>query len=333
MQRILLTLTGLLLLFLFWLLRPDDSPPVVTIPANLPELNFTVEAAGDAVRRSELRAGPLKADNHARIVWNPEYRNRKAPCSLVYIHGFTASYGEGSPFHVRTARELGCNLYVARLHGHGLRTDEPLRNMNPDSLIADAAEALAIGNLIGDRVILTGNSMGGILAMHLAAEHPESVDVLVLLAPLLDFASPTSYLFDKTWGQRLMQLILREPYLREPPDNDDHARYWYNFFHIESLMQLTAMKKKLLADDPATRIRQPVFTGYYYKDEWEQDEIVSVSTIQEMEYRLATSEASREFRAFPDIDSHVITSAYRTTHHGAVSEAVISFLKANLPDG
>ncbi len=332
LRRILFTLAGLFLLFLVWLLRPGDPPPVITLPPPIPGVGFSVEDADDAIRRRELAAGPLRPDNHARIVWNGDHRNRKAPCSIVYLHGFSASYGEGSPVLPRLSRDLGCHLYISRLHGHGLRTSDPLSAMQPDSLIADAARALAIGHLLGEKVILIGNSMGGLLALHLAGSHPERVDALVLFAPLLDFATPASRLFDKTWAQRLYRLIMGEPYIRFVPDNDGHARYWYSFYHLGSMAVLQSMRRELVDDSLYARITQPVFTGYYYKDDKNQDQIVSVSAIREMEVRLGTPPQQRDFHAFPDAEAHVITSSYRAREYDQVHAAVSGFLRRQLAD-
>ncbi len=330
LRRIFLTLFGLLALFLLWLFRPGDPLPEVTMPSGIPDPGFTVETAEEAVRRRELASGPLRPDNHARIIWNTEYRDRKAPCSIVYIHGFTASYGEGAPVHVRLARDLGCHLYVSRLHGHGLRTSDPLSDMQPDSLIADAGRAVAIGNMLGDKVILAGNSMGGVLALHLAGTHPDRVDALLLFAPLIDFATPGSRFFDRVWAQRLARLIMGEPYLRTEPENDGHARYWYTHYRLESLAVLQSMRHQLLNDSLYARIVQPVFAGYYYKDEDNRDEIVSISAIREMENKLGTPSGERLFHAFPDADAHVITSAYRSPEHDVVRREAARFLRNQL---
>ena len=331
-RRILFTLAGLAVLSLFWLLRPGDPLPDITVPDVLPEPGFTVEEAGEMVRRRELAAGPLRPDNHARIIWNEAYRDRQAPCTIVYIHGFSASQGEGSPVHARVARDLGCHLYITRLHGHGLKTTEPLAGMDPDSLMTDAGFALALGNLLGEKVILAANSMGGVLALHLAGSHPERVDALVLFAPLIEFAIPGSGFFDRAWARRIASLFLGGPYLRNDPDNDDHARYWYMHYHMEALGILEHMREELLSDSLYAMITQPVFTGYYYKDEDNRDEIVSLSAIQALKQQLGTPPDNRVFVAFPDAGAHVITSAYRSTEHDKVRVEVVRFLREQLTD-
>ncbi|MBP3193464.1 alpha/beta hydrolase [Natronogracilivirga saccharolytica] len=330
LRKVLLTLTALLLLFVFWLFRPNDSLPVMADTPGLPELTFGVDEAQEAVRARELDAGPLKPDNHARIVWNSDYRDQRAPCSIVYIHGFSASYGEGAPLHERLARDHGCHLYVSRLHGHGLRTDEPLKRMEPDSLVADAARALAIGDLLGDEVIVMGTSMGGTLALHLASEFTDVVDRLILLAPLIEFDTAASVLFDRTWGQRLMRLVLRGSYLDVTQDNDDHSRYWYGRYHIRALGALKKMAEDLLEEEEESvfeRVRQPVFVGYFYKDDDEKDEVVSVDAIRGIKDKLGTPSGQKVFVAFPDAGAHVIGSSYRSAEHDQVRQKLLRFLE------
>ncbi len=332
LRRILFTLSGLFVLFLIWLFRPGDPMPEITLPPAFPQPGFTVESAHEAVRQRELASGPLRPDNHARIIWNNEYRDRQAPCSIVYIHGFTASYGEGDPVHARLARDLGCHLYVSRLHGHGLRTGDPLGDMQPDSLMADAAHALAIGGLLGEKVVLAGNSMGGILSLYLASAFPDRVDALLLFAPLLDFATPGARFFNRAWTQRIAELVMGGPYLTFEPANDGHARYWYTHYRMEAVGILESMRHDLISDTLYASITHPVFTGYYYKDEDNRDEVVSLSAILEFKDKLGTPPDQREFHAFPNAGAHVITSAYRSEEYDKVRHEAARFLREQLFD-
>lgn len=302
---------------------------MVSGPERLPELGVGMEGVQQLVFEHEQTAGPLKPDNHARIVWNEEYRNTKAPCSMVYIHGYTASYGEGSPFHARTARELGCHLYIARLHAHGLVTDTPLADMHADSLLASAAHALSIGKILGEQVVLVGTSMGGLLSIYLASEFSEEIDVLILLAPLIDFATPLSGVFDKAWGQRMLRLRLGGSYLQGPMDDDDHSRYWYSGSHIRSLNVLKSMRDAIITEERLLGVEQPVFIGYYYADEDNQDDVVSVPAMLTLPELLGTPLAQQRFVAFPEADAHVIGSSYRTRAHYAVSDSVVAFARAH----
>src|SRR5882724_10326331 len=63
----------------------------------------------------------LRVDNEARIIW-ADSTKKKTPYSVVYLHGFSASQGEGDPVHREFAKTFGCNLYLSRLADHGVDT-------------------------------------------------------------------------------------------------------------------------------------------------------------------------------------------------------------------
>ncbi|MDI6401602.1 alpha/beta hydrolase [Balneolaceae bacterium ANBcel3] len=327
MKRILWTIFGLMALTLFFLFRPGLTPPEIVVPDRLPELAFDVSMAELAIQQREEKFEPLKEDNHTRIIWASSYEEKKAPCSVVYIHGFTASYGEGDPFHRRVAEALGCHLYIPRLHAHGRITDEPMLDINADSLLADAVHSLAVAQILGERVLVMGNSMGGLFSVFLASSFPEEIDGLVLLAPLLEFAMPEASLFDTRWGQRIMRMRLRSRYLDVPVEHEKQPQYWYTQYRIESLMTLKTLKETLLTDSVYSSIVAPVFVGYYYKDEENQDNLVSVTAIENMKHQLGTPDDLIRFEAFPDAGNHVITSRYRTNVYEETAESVIAFFK------
>ena len=70
--------------------------------------------------QKEEAAHKLKPDNEARILWANDSLKNKTEYSLVYLHGFTASQGEGDPVHRDMAKKFGCNLYLSRLAEHGV---------------------------------------------------------------------------------------------------------------------------------------------------------------------------------------------------------------------
>ncbi len=55
-------------------------------------------------------------------------------------------------------------------------------------------------------------------------------------------------------------------------------------------------------------MEQPVFLGYYYKDEIHQDSTVSVPAMLEMFQHLGTPEDQKRKVAFPNVGAHVMTS-------------------------
>ena len=95
----------------------------------------------------------IKPDNEARIVWVDETARSRTEYSLLYLHGFSASWMEGFPVNTAVANYFGMNAYFPRLASHGLQTDEPLLDMKPDKLWESAKEALLVASSIGEKVI------------------------------------------------------------------------------------------------------------------------------------------------------------------------------------
>src|SRR6478609_1549179 len=140
----------ILLLVGFYLVGPSPATPVwnpvmPTVPQTAGELEAYV-----ANQESKHK---VKPDNEARIVW-ADSSKQKTKYSVIYLHGYSASQGEGDPAHRNFAKEFGCNLYLARLADHGVDTTENLLYMSPDRLWARSKEAFAIGKAIGEHVII-----------------------------------------------------------------------------------------------------------------------------------------------------------------------------------
>ncbi|RME92682.1 MAG: alpha/beta hydrolase, partial [Bacteroidetes bacterium] len=112
-----------------------DGSPEMEIP---PLAGLAAQIAAQ-----EAAVAKLRPDNEARIVWADSVR--KTPCSVVYLHGFSASQFEGSPIHERFAQRYGCNLYLARLAGHGIDEPDAFRGLEPKALVESAKQAIAIG--------------------------------------------------------------------------------------------------------------------------------------------------------------------------------------------
>ena len=74
--------------------------------------------------------------------------------------------------HINVAEKLNSNIYLPRLYAHGLNSDEPLIEYTGEKYLDSAREALALGKIIGEKVILmcTSTTEKGFT---LAANHPE----------------------------------------------------------------------------------------------------------------------------------------------------------------
>ena len=81
--------------------------------------------------------------------------------------------------------------------------------------------------------------------------------------------------------------------------------------------------------NPSTfnQVTQPVFSGFYYKNENEQDPVVSVAAMREMFQALGTPENKKVEMAFPNAGAHEIACHIVTDNHHQVKEATLSFLQ------
>jgi carboxylesterase len=111
------------------------------------------------------------------------------PYGVLIIHGFTSSLdcvnGLQPPIQA-----LGLPTRMPVLRGHGAESPEALRGVTWHDWVTDAEAALK--DLLTDagKAIVFGHSMGGLVALTLAADHPDVVDSLVVAAAALQLTSP-----------------------------------------------------------------------------------------------------------------------------------------------
>jgi len=105
-----------------------------------------------------------------------------ATTGVVVVHGFT-----GTPFEVRYLGDrlagAGYSVLGVRLPGHGTRLDDldATRWQDWAACVDEAVTRMAAHH---DRVAIVGQSLGGLLALHATAGHPEIACVASLAAPL-----------------------------------------------------------------------------------------------------------------------------------------------------
>lgn len=111
------------------------------------------------------------------------------PFAVLILHGFASSLDSVRAVE-RSLRPLGYPIHMPILRGHGEQSPEALRGTTWHDWLADAEASLQASLAEAERVIVIGHSMGGLLALNLAADHPEKLDSLVLAAAPLQLVSP-----------------------------------------------------------------------------------------------------------------------------------------------
>lgn len=300
--------------------QPKWDPAKVQVPADPDELERYI-AANEAMHQ-------LKPDNEARIVWADSTRKRTS-YSVVYLHGFSASQGEGDPVHRQFAKAFGCNLYLARLADHGVDTTEQLLYFTPDRWWKSSKEALAIGKALGDKVIIMSTSTGGTMALILAATYPDDVYALLNMSPNIAINNPIAWMGNNPWGLQIARMYFGSDYnvtpITEGADSILDTRYWNHKYRAESTGQLQEMLESKMNKQTFENVHQPCLSLYYFKNEQEQDPQVKVSAILEMNDQLGTPDSLKVAVAMPNAGGHVLGSYVVSKNIDEVYAAMRSF--------
>jgi carboxylesterase len=111
------------------------------------------------------------------------------PYGVLILHGF-----EASPDTVRglepPLQAMGLPLRMPVLRGHAQPSPEALRGITWHDWLIDAEAALEDLGQEARRTIVIGHSLGGLLALNLAADRADRIDSLVLAAAAIQFTSP-----------------------------------------------------------------------------------------------------------------------------------------------
>lgn len=275
------------------------------VQATITPMDLSLTEIDSFIAHREAGIAKIKPNNASRIIWADSIR--KTPYVVVYLHGFSASAVEGAPLHQDFAKRYGCNLYLPRLAEHGIDDKESFLHLTPEKLMESARQAIAIGKLLGDKVILMSCSTGSTLSAYLAAHNPEYVDALMMYSPNFALGTPIVKLLTAPWGAQLGKLVSGGDYRTiELPETC--YPYWTVTYRNEGIIALQDLLEQTMTEDTYQKIKQPYLVGYYYKNEEEQDFVISMDEIKKFGEQSNTPEDQKRLIAFPDVNSHVIVS-------------------------
>ncbi|RYF69929.1 MAG: hypothetical protein EOO39_16655 [Cytophagaceae bacterium] len=163
------------------------------------------------------------------------------------------------------------------------------------------------------------------LTLYLAERHPELAGV-VLYSPCIAVANPALKLATKPWGVQIMKQVLQGEHVKVTHYKPDRARYWLTQYHLNGLVTLQTMMDDYMTPAEFAKVKQPLFLGYYYKDEDHQDKVVSVAAMLAMYDQLGTSANEKQKVAFPNAGEHVIASHFTSGDLNGVYKATEQFL-------
>lgn len=289
------------------------------VPTRLNELTEFIHFKTDTVKG-------LKPDNEAKIIWADSLNKSKTPYSIVYVHGFGASEKEGDPVHRKVASHFGANLYLIRLPEHGISRPDAFKHLTAQKLVDEVREAYMVGKSLGDSVIVIGTSMGGALSLILASERPD-MKALVLYSPCVREYGDGLEIFFKPWLSYLAENFQYENGVILNKREGDKAKYWSEQYHLNSYRSLAVLVRSKMNNDTFNKINTPLFLAYYYKNEEEQDKVVSVPHMLEMFEQVNSPGDLKVKMAFPESGDHVIASNITSKDWEGVLNETIRFLE------
>jgi esterase/lipase len=299
--------------------KPDFKIHEINLPSSLTDLETNIALGEKSVKG-------IKPDNQARIIWADSSKKEKTKVAFLYLHGFSASQAEGDPVHKDLAKKFNANLYLSRLAEHGIdKGDSTMISLNAGEYEASAENAFAVTKKLGDEVIVIGTSTGGSLTLYLASRHPE-IKAIVLYSPCVKLFDKTAVILDKPWGLQIARLVSGGPLKKFESESKLHSDYWQLNYRIEALVALQNLISNTMKPEVFSKVKCPVFLGYYFKNEKEQDNTVSIPAMLKMFDELGTPPELKQKVAFPDAGAHVIASYIRSKNWQGVERETDKFL-------
>ena len=284
----------------------------------------------------DARVAELVARSQSLDVW-PTATERLLRASdgptdvaFLYIHGFGATRGEGEYVVDALSGDWGANVYYTRLPGHG-QDMEAHASTDAQEWLDTAAEALAITDALGDKVVVVGTSTGAAIATWLAATYPDRVHALILASPFFDYPDPsTSRILGSRGGISLAKLAYgsvrdcRPTNGLDQPGYEDHWLVWQRY---DALASLERVRRHCTRDGLYGDVRQPVLMMYHWASPTDHDPVVSIDAMRSAYAAFHDGDPHPRSRQIVVADSdHVMLSEFVRTDKQAVRKAIDVFL-------
>lgn len=278
-----------------------------------------------SVGQVERAAVGIKPDNEARVLLHGDAPFARRTVSVAYLHGFTASQAEGAPAHRAIADACGAHLILNRLTGHGSDAPDAMRGVTAGRWRSDAREVLDAALVLGEKVVLVGTSMGGSLALDLAATYPEHVAAVVAWSPGIRVHDPA----------QLQAAVLVQGAVAAPGERSAfQRRYWSSMIHGDGYRAIARLFIERMQPEVLQGVRCPVFFGIWDGGEGDRDTLTSVAAMREAFGWLGapagmpagTPAGSRRLVAY-DHAAHVLASPPRSPAAARVLADSLAFLR------
>ena len=297
----------LLLLILLGVAYFGPKAEFEQVNGKITPINIPLTQLEQHIQEKESKVAKLKPNNESRIVWADSIR--KTEYVVVYLHGFSAGIWEGDGVHTQFAERYGANLYLARQQDHGIDDRNTFKNLTPKNYLESAKEAVAIGQLLGDKVILMSCSTGGTHSLYLTAHNPEMVHAQILYSPNIAIASSTAAMLTMPWGEYIAGAVVGDYVKSGAYGKPEMEKINTTEYRTEGIIALEALLEQTMTEATFSKINSPYFLGYFYKNEEEQDPVVSVAAMLNMDSHTQTPVDKKRVVPFANVGNHVVPSS------------------------
>jgi esterase/lipase len=294
---------------------PDTPTPRPLPPTQIGALEDWVKAS-EAVF-PDIRPGTAKG-----IVWATSAKTR-TPWSVVYLHGYSASRIETAPLADTVAKQLGANAFHTRFTGHG-RTGDAMAEAKTQDWMADTIEAVRIGEILGERVLVISVSTGATLATWFATTAEGSkVAAHAMLSPNFGPKDTRADIMNGPWGKNIAHAMIGETRGWTPMDKEE-ANAWTTSYPTRSLFPMMALVKHVRESDLSS-FKAPVVMFYS-----EKDAVVEPMQAKAALERFGSTIKSMEAVGYStDQSQHMLASGLKSpTSVAPLAEAITKWVKA-----
>ena len=282
---------------------------------------YSIEDPEKYIQEEESKIQNLRENTNKLILWNnPELKNQ-TDYSIIFLHGYSASRMELHPIPENLAKNLGANIFLTRMSGHGAGVDD-LGYARVNDWLNDAREAIAIGKILGKRVLFIGNSTGATLGNWLMGQKEgESIYTYIFISPNFHPKDPFSDLALLPWGNLLVRLTLGE-YREWKPKNAEIAKYWNYKTPYKAILNLMGLVKVAEKVD-VSQVRTPLLIIYS-----PEDRVISAKEV-ERKFEIFGSNTKKlvPFTESEDSDQHILGgNIVSPSTNNKLNDIILSFL-------
>ena len=224
-----------------------------------------ISSIEESIKLGEQRYKNLRPNIEKKILW-ADKPSIKTKISLVFIHGFSASRFELSPVIENVAKELKANVFFTRLTGHG-QDGQSLADATLKDWIKDTKEAIKIGAILGDSIVLIGSSTGCSL-IHTILEQQQNISSVIYVSPNFGTKSIKGQLLRIPGIKKILSIIFGKQ-ISFSSQNPEHKRCWTLSYPPRALL---AIKDSVVAARNCNHSHIKVPILFWFSDE---DKIVS----------------------------------------------------------